>query len=96
MKDLSDSIETLSEKTDRLIKAYRGAKTKVESLISENNKFKSKIEGLNEELERMKEENKVLKMAAAIKGDGESVTETKRRISQMVREIDRCIAQLND
>ena len=47
-------------------------------------------------MEKLKEDNKVLKMAAAFKGDEKVVSETKRKISQMVREIDRCIAQLND
>ena len=58
--------------------------------------MKKKEEELNRELERLREENKVLKMASAFKGDEDGVTESKRRISHLVREIDKCIALLND
>lgn len=96
MKDLNESIETLAKKTDGLLKAVRAGKEKVKSLESDNQKLRDGMSGLNEEIGRLKEENKVLKMASALKGDETSVTETKRMISQMVREIDRCIAKLND
>jgi hypothetical protein len=38
----------------------------------------------------------MLRMASASRGEGDNATETKRKISQMVREIDKCIAKLND
>jgi len=96
VKDLSSSIETLTQKTDALIAAHDDTRLKLAAMVEERDGLKQKIEGLNEELGRVKEENKVLKMANAIKGDEEKVTESKRRISQLVREIDKCLALLND
>ena len=64
--------------------------TKVERLI------KLYISSLdkNREME-LHEEIKTLKVAAAI-STGEGSSEAKNRISQLVREIDKCIALLNN
>ncbi len=96
MKDLSESVETLGKKADALIQAIRSTRAKLESLEAENQKLRDKSSLLNEEYNKLKDENKVLRMASAIRGEGDNVTETKRKISQMVREIDKCIAKLND
>ncbi|MEQ9186708.1 MAG: hypothetical protein RLP15_03175 [Cryomorphaceae bacterium] len=96
MKDLSSSIESLTKRTDGLIHAYQQGVERIQSLEEDKRKLEGKMGGLNEEILRLKEENKVLRMASAIKGDEENVSESKRRISQLVREIDRCIALLND
>lgn len=96
VKDLSETVEALSKKTDALIQALNASRQKVSQLESNNLDLKGKVTQMNESFDKLKEENKVLKMAAAIKGDEEVVSETKRKISQMVREIDRCIAKLND
>ena len=65
--------------------------TKVERLI------KLYISSLdkNREMDSEMEEIKTLKVAAAI-STGEGSSEAKNRISQLVREIDKCIALLNN
>ena len=96
VKDLSSSVESLAKKTDSLLDAYRLRSERIGQLEAELEALKQRVEGLDGEIERLKEENKVLRMASAIKGDEEKVTESKRRISQLVREIDKCLALLND
>jgi hypothetical protein len=93
---LVDSVETLSKKTDTLIRALREGREKRKGLEQDNARLAEKVERMANDFERLKEENKVLRMASALKGDPETVAETKRRISKMVREIDRCIAKLSD
>lgn len=96
MKDLSSSVEILAQKADVLIRAHEEAKGKITVLNAERHELLNKISIRDLEITRLKEENKVLKMASAIKGDEEKVTESKRRISELVREIDKCLALLND
>jgi len=96
VNDLSETVETLAKKTESLIGALNGAKDKMKSQESEILRLRGKLQSSANEMEKLKEDNKVLKMAAAFKGDEKVVSETKRKISQMVREIDCCIAQLND
>lgn len=96
VKDLTTTVESLGKKIDSLISAKDVYQQKIESLEIDKQKLQDKLDKLGEDLGRMREENKVLKMASAIKGDEEAVTESKRKISQIVREIDKCIALLND
>lgn len=96
MKDLGETVETLSKKTESLIGALHSSREKLNSYEVEFQKLKDKLRLSADNLDKLKDENKVLKMAAAFKGDEEVISETKRKISQMVREIDRCIAKLND
>jgi chromosome segregation ATPase len=96
LKDLTSSVESLAKRTNGLIDAYEQGQQRILSLVAEKEKMQGRLEELNAEIERLKEENKVLKVASAIKGDEEKVTESKRKISQLVREIDKCIALLTD
>ena len=88
-------INELNFKIDKLIKLYI-------SSLEQNKSLESKIQDLQSELENLQRENKdlnnklkTLKVATAI-STGEGSTEAKSRISQLVREIDKCIALLNN
>ena len=87
-------INELNTKVERLIKLYI-------SSLDKNREMDSEMKELRIQIERMKSENmklheiKTLKVAAAI-STGEGSSEAKNRISQLVREIDKCIALLNN
>tara|TARA_B100000902_G_C27020833_1_gene769471 strand:- start:354 stop:644 length:291 start_codon:yes stop_codon:yes gene_type:complete len=94
--DLNDSIESLGKKTDAVIDALRKTRIKIDQLNKDKERLNKRCEDEAKRILELKEENKVLKLAAAIKGNEETVSDSKRKISQMMREIDRCIAKLND
>ncbi len=96
MTDLNDSIESLGKKTDAVIDALRKTRIKIDQLNKDKERLNKRCEDEAKRILELKEENKVLKLAAAIKGNEETVSDSKRKISQMMREIDRCIAKLND
>ena len=88
-------INELNFKIDKLIKLYI-------SSLEQNKSLESKIQDLQSELENLQRENKDLnnklkttRVASAI-SEGEGSSEAKNRISQLVREIDKCIALLNN
>ena len=88
-------INELNFKIDKLIKLYI-------SSLEQNKSLESKIQDLQSELENLQRENKDLnnklkttRVASAIsEGNGSYVA--KMRINQLVREIDKCIALLNN
>lgn len=89
-------INELNFKIDKLIKLYI-------SSLEQKKGLEGRIEGLQSELESLKKENKELseelkrtKVANAISGSDENGYEAKMRINQLVREIDKCIALLNN
>ena len=82
-------------KIDKLIKLYI-------SSLEQNKSLESKIQDLQSELENLQRENKDLnnklkttRVASAI-SEGNGSYEAKMRINQLVREIDKCIALLNN
>ena len=88
-------INELNFKIDKLIKLYI-------SSLEQNKSLESKIQDLQSELENLQRENKDLnnklkttRVASAISEENGSY-EAKMRINQLVREIDKCIALLNN
>lgn len=88
-------INELNFKIDKLIKLYI-------SSLEQNKSLESKIQDLQSEFENLQRENKDLnnklkttRVASAI-SEGNGSYEAKMRINQLVREIDKCIALLNN
>ena len=88
-------IKELNLKSERLIKLYISSLDKNKNLEAEIQALRNRIEEMKSENNKLNENIKALKVANAIStGDGSS--EAKMRISQLVREIDKCIALLNN
>ncbi|WP_294143200.1 hypothetical protein [uncultured Sanguibacteroides sp.] len=88
-------IEELNLKIEQLIKLYISSLDKNKNLEAEIQALRNRIEQMKGENNKLNENIKALKVANAIStGDGSS--EAKMRISQLVREIDKCIALLNN
>ncbi len=96
MENLDTYIANLSTKVEKLVRMQS-------ELHSENLKLK----GRNEELElvvndqknvlsRLEEQNKVVKIAKAVTDDDEDRKEQRKRLNELVREVDKCIALLNN
>ena len=88
-------INELIEKSERLIKLYISSLDKSREMEAEMKELQSRIERMKSENIKLHEEIKTLKVATAI-STGEGSSEAKNRISQLVREIDKCIALLNN
>ena len=80
----------------------RLAKTQAQ-LRDENSKLKARNEELEQVvtdqknvLSKLEEENKVVKIAKAVTEDDEDRKEQRKRLNELVREIDKCIALLNN
>jgi len=81
----------------------------VESLVSEHQKLidlttdlqnelseaRRQLAEKNEELKELQTRYERAKFSGAILGSGEDASEAKKRVSELVREIDKCIALLD-
>ena len=88
-------INELNTIVERLIKLYISSLDKNREMDSEMKELRIQIERMKSENMKLHEEIKTLKVVAAI-STGEGSSEAKNRISQLVREIDKCIALLNN
>lgn len=91
ISSIKDKINTLASQRNEL-------REKVNVLEGENEELKGRIADMQEELKSLAEKNKVLKVANTLNTSthgSEANGETKGKINELVREIDKCIALLN-
>ena len=97
MESLSQHIAEIKVKLEKLLTQHSECKEANADLRDENERLESLLSEREQEIEDLQNKIKILKLAKNISGEetGEK-TELKRKINEYIREIDRCIAMLND
>jgi FtsZ-binding cell division protein ZapB len=90
-----DIIVELQNKINALIDRYKILKEEVKILNDKNEKLVSELEEANENYRVLEEKYNNLKLSGSLLAETGDPGEAKKRISQIVREIDKCIALLN-
>ena len=88
-------VSQLREKISRLISLYQDLKLEKEKLVHEKMDLLEQIEILSKENEDFKHQYDTLKLAKTFAVNTGDSQQAKNKISQIVREIDKCIALLN-
>lgn len=89
-------LNELKFKVERLIKLYISSLEKNKMQEDRINELLTEISSLKSENKILNEELKTARVANAISGDNQGSYQAKMRINQLVREIDKCIALLNN
>ena len=93
MKSLVEDIE---RKVSKLIKLYQSVQKEKEDILTENNKLKSDLSDKDESIKNLEEKIKLLRITKSVSTqDDERNKESRQKINEYVREIDKCIALLN-
>ena len=93
MKNLVENIE---KKVSKLIKLYQSVQKEKEEILTENNKLESDLSDKDETINRLEEKIKLLRITKSVSTqDDERNKESRQKINEYVREIDKCIALLN-
>ncbi len=96
MQDQSlDELNLLNKKLDELLLRYRDLKEKNEELNKINRELINKLRENEDKIRLLEERNERIKISGALLGSGENAVEAKKKINELVREIDRCVALLN-
>ena len=93
MKDISNLVSGVKKKAEKLIEKHTLLVEKNDKLSEEIEKIKQELTEKNQQVSNLNDKVKLLKIAGSV--DGESTKEVKLKINEMVREIDKCIAQIN-
>ncbi|MFT4662917.1 MAG: hypothetical protein ACI8XB_003210 [Patiriisocius sp.] len=88
-------LEDIRKKTEVLANMKKDLITRNQVLESEIVKLKADASKGAAEIEEMKGRLKIVKMAKTLEAVEEKGTDSKYRINQMVKEIDKCIAMLS-
>ena len=93
MKDLVVNIES---KVNKIISLYNSLKKEKEEILEENKTLKSEVKDRDKDIKRLEEKIKLLRITKSVSTqDVEKNKESRQKINEYVREIDRCIALLN-
>ena len=94
-KDTSLIVESLQSKVEKLIVQHNKAKEDIKQLKEENTSLQGKLTYAKVQAKELSEKNKVLKLAKSLSGKQGKSTDIKLKINELIREIDKCIAQVN-
>lgn len=90
-----EAIHLLEDKLKNLFSNYEFLKNENEILLQNTSMYQQKLLEQQQLIEGQKKQYHLLKIAKTIEGSKENTRETKLKINTLIREIDKCIIQLN-
>lgn len=92
----SKKIDRVNTKTQLLLDRYTILLQRRESDLAQIAELQAEIETLRKENGRLQQENDFLKIATTIAPTRNDVNSTRELLTRLVREIDKCITDLNE
>ena len=90
-----EELIILNRKLDELFNRYNELKTECMNLRSVNEAVKKQLLERDARIKELENRYERIKLSGALLGDGEHAVEARKKITELVREIDRCVALLN-
>ncbi len=91
----TDLAVELGKRIDRLAGLYKSVRQENRMLHNEVTQLTGQLKEVVDSKTEMEERYGQLKMARVLETSSDDIQQTKKRINQLVREIDKCIALLN-
>ncbi|NVJ88382.1 MAG: hypothetical protein HWD82_02955 [Flavobacteriaceae bacterium] len=96
MANIIEAIHLLENKLQNLLSNYEFLKKENEILLQNNTALQQKLLEKQQELSDQQKEYDLLKVAKTIDGSSTNTKDTKLKINALIREIDKCIIQLQE
>ncbi|MAY83634.1 MAG: hypothetical protein CMP59_05815 [Flavobacteriales bacterium] len=93
MANFSGTLASIEDKLKLLISRKKALESQLEEARRRQKELEETLTLQSVELDELKEKNKILRIANS-NSEGDN-REIKLKINEIVREVDRCIAQLN-
>jgi chromosome segregation ATPase len=90
-----EELIILNRKLDELFNRYNSLKSELSELIKQNVTLNARLQEREARLKELETKYERIKLSGALLGEGENAHEAKKKINELVREIDRCVALLN-
>lgn len=94
--ELQQTLARIINKSNILVEKYHALENANAVLASEKEQLVEEIEKMKKTNELLQQENEYLKLARVVSPDLKDVEHARTTISTLVRDIDKCIAQLNE
>jgi hypothetical protein len=96
MSNTLEAIHLLEDKLKKLLSNYAFLKNENKILLQSNTTLQHQLIEKEQLIVEQKKDFDLLKIAKAIEGSGTDTKDTKLKINALVREIDKCIIQLQE
>ena len=93
---LNNLISNIEKKLSNLLSSYQNLKDKNLKLEDENKKLILKIEDNSQIINSLNDKIKIMSISKSVDVSKNDIKQTKLKINEYIREIDKCIAQLNN
>ena len=90
-----EELKVLNRKLDELINRFNNLKTELADLRNANEDLRATLHERDTRIKELETRYERVKLSGALLGDSENASEAKRKLNELVREIDRCVALLN-
>lgn len=94
--DYHKTLDSISSKSRLLIERYRLLEKSRDEAQEKVQDMQAQIDQMQKEIEKLRLDNEYLRLAATIAPSREDVEKARGMITNLVREIDRCIIDLKD
>jgi len=91
---LQNQIDSIFEKTERLVELCATLQEENDLLNLENQSLKVAVDTGKMKVHELEEKLRALKLARSLEGTNEKTLDIKQKINEFVREIDKCIVLL--
>ena len=96
MSNVIEIVDSLQSKLDRLLSKFELLQIENQQLLEKSEKLVFEVQEQQESIHAIENKYESLKIANAIVGSKEDKHTTKLKINTLIREIDKCIAQLDE
>ena len=94
MTSVADQLDTVLQKTARLIELCNALQEENDLLNVENQSIRKNLDAEKTKNSTLEEKMRVLKLAKSLEGTSEKSLDIKQKINEFVREIDKCVVLL--
>ncbi len=96
MSNVLEIVDSLQSKLNRLLSKYELLQIENQQLLENSEKLVQEVQQQQQSVSVIENKYDSLKIANAIVGNKEDKHSTKLKINTLIREIDKCIAQLDE
>lgn len=94
MSSVANQLDSVLQKTARLIELCNALQEENDLLIKENESVKAALTTSRNKNTELEEKLRVLKLAKSLEGTSGKSLDIKQKINEFVREIDKCVVLL--
>jgi chromosome segregation ATPase len=90
-----EELIILNRKLDELLSRFNNLKSELADIRRVNEELKLALQERDSRIKELELKYERIRISGALLGESENSLEAKRKINDLVREIDRCVALLN-